>query len=202
MVFCFILSIDTLNVKYLYFTPAHFKYGLLTRLSPLPINPTENSDICHWPHFIFINPQYFSRKMTAVQFVWTCKNIYSIPHDFTTQLVPPQPPTIPSPLHFWGRWAVSVSQSCPIAHSFMSDTELSHCEQFLCGLMLTNELSSASSEKSPQSVNVSRRSEALCVLFCEERETTRERQQGFKLFAQLSATLINIKMTGQLCSRL
>lgn len=33
----------------------------------------------------------------------------------------------------------------------MSDTELSHCEQFLVGSMLTNELNSASSEKSSQS---------------------------------------------------
>lgn len=48
------------------------------------------------------------------------------------------------------------------AHSFLSDTELSHCEQFLCGSMLTNELSSVSSEKSCQSANRSRKSE-LCV---------------------------------------
>lgn len=97
--------------------------------------------------------------MTAVQSVWTCKDIYSIPLGFTTQLVqlsfitPPAPP----PLHFWGRLAVAVRR-VP-AHSFMSDTELSHCEQFLCGLMLTNELSSASSEKSSQSGNRSGSSE-------------------------------------------
>lgn len=54
------------------------------------------------------------------------------------------------------------------AHSFLSDTELSHCEQFLCGSMLTNELSSVSSEKSCQSANRSRKSE-LCV-HCSARE--------------------------------
>lgn len=46
------------------------------------------------------------------------------------------------------------------AHSFMSDTELSHCEQFLFGSMLTNELSSASSEKSSQSGICNRKPES------------------------------------------
>lgn len=113
--------------------------------------------------------------MTAVQFVWTCKDIYGIPLGFTTQLVQlfftHLPTPIPSPLHFWGRWAGAGSVRHAPAHSFMSDTELSHCEQLLCGFMLTNELSSASSEKSSQSSDHSRRSEPS-VFNSVRRETT------------------------------
>lgn len=45
------------------------------------------------------------------------------------------------------------------ARSFMSDTELSHCEQSVLGLMLTNELSPVSLEKSFQDDTDSRKSE-------------------------------------------
>lgn len=48
----------------------------------------------------------------------------------------------------------------------MSDTELSHCEQFLFGLMLTNELSSASSEKSSHSGPRG----GMCKLFCKKKK--------------------------------
>lgn len=56
------------------------------------------------------------------------------------------------------------------AHSFMSDTELSHCEQFLFGSMLTNELSSASSEKSFHSSVRSRKSELHARLALQEKK--------------------------------
>lgn len=45
------------------------------------------------------------------------------------------------------------------ARSFMSDTELSHCEQSVLGSMLTNELSPVSLEKSFQDDTDSRKSE-------------------------------------------
>lgn len=80
-------------------------------------------------------------------------------------------PTPPPPNSFASSFLGQVGRgcichSCTPAHSFMSDTELSHCEQFLCGLMLTNELSSASSEKSSQRGDGSRRFNSV------RRETT------------------------------
>lgn len=92
-----------------------------------------------------------------LQHSWS-KLLFTHPHSFTSLF-----------LGQVGRCC--VRQSCTPAHSFMSDTELSHCEQFLCGLMLTNELSSASSEKSSQSVDGSGRSESS-VFNTVRRETT------------------------------
>lgn len=97
-------------------------------------------------------------KLTTVQCVWTCKGFYSIPLCFTVQVVRVFHPVHPSPLTsaFGGRPGALRYAG---AHSFMSDTELSHCEQFLFGSMLTNELSSASSEKSSRSGVRSRKSQ-------------------------------------------
>lgn len=53
----------------------------------------------------------------------------------------------------------------------MSDAELSHCEQFLIGSMLTNELSSASSEISGLSGINSRKSDFLCATLQEKRQS-------------------------------
>lgn len=64
------------------------------------------------------------------------------------------------------------------AHSFMPDTELSHCEQFCFGSMLTNELSSASSQTYP-GVAFTAGNLSFLRLILQERERERQRIVSF-----------------------
>lgn len=126
-------------------------------------NPTDLTS-CH-PSTLASILLHKSKEAMTVQCAWTCKDFYSIPLFLTVQVVHLfSPPCIllPSPLCLGTAAGEGGGVRHAGAHSFLSDTELSHCEQFLCGSMLTNELSSVSSEKSCQSANRSRKSE-LCV---------------------------------------
>lgn len=114
-------------------------------------------------------------EAVSLQCVWTCQDFYSILLCFRVQVgCPPPSPGHPSSSFRTCVWGRPGSVMHAWAHSFMSDTELSHCEQSVFASMLTNELSPVSSEKSFQKGICSRKSDLILSHFIGE-------EMGFRI---------------------